>query len=106
MGWWRGGFSTTSGTSWVSGITWVLHEAAPIQMRMGSGGGVRLSFSCGWSWGWWGVGCFDLHKRGWGWGVLGCWKVVALVGATWGELCIECSMHICQVFGVCNNKVS
>ena len=34
MGWWEG--------------TWVLHEAAPIQMRMGSWGGVILSFSCGW----------------------------------------------------------
>ena len=63
---------------------------------------------------WWGLGVLtclgvpgleDLHKMG---GCLGGGRVgfIVLVGATWGELCIECSMHICQVFGVCNNKVS
>ena len=39
----------------------------------------------------------------WGGGKVG---FIALVGATWGELCIEYSMHICQVLSVCNNKVS
>ena len=55
-----------------------------------------------------GLGVLTCTRGGGGGGSWGGGKVgfIALVGATWGELCIECSMHICQVFGVCNNKVS
>ena len=51
-----------------------------------------------------GLGVLTCTRGGsWGAGKVG---FVSLVGATWGEHCIECSMHICQVFSVCNNKGS